>query len=225
MNIRSQRVRTILSASVHEIRVERVTFMAGAVAYNAFASLLPLLFLLLAIISTVGNQQLEAGLISVVQAAVTPGAADVLVAELRNASVEVSIFGLSVLVWGMLRIFQSLDAAFSDIYETGTENTLTDQIGDGLTVFVSMAGVVLVAVVVETQLVDPATTSVGWLGYRLLLLLLMATTLFPMYYLFPDETEMAPREVVPGVVFAANSYVLRIIFSALHTIQQPYRRQ
>lgn len=202
---RRQRARTVSKAIIHEIRVERITFMAGSVAYNAFVSLLPLLILLLAIVSTVGNQQLESGLLSVVRSTVTPGAADVLVAELRNASIEVSLFGLGVLVWGMLRIFRSLDAAFSDIYETTAENTFANQIVDGLTVFASMAGVVLVAVVVETRLaVDPAT-GVGWLGYRLLLVVFLALALFPMYYLFPDEEDMAPIEAVPGVVFTATA--------------------
>ena len=205
MNRRSKRIRTVLGAIIHEIRVERITFMAGSVAYNAFVSLLPLLILLLAIVSTVGNQQLESGLISVVRATATPGAADVLVAELRNASVEVSAFGLGVLVWGMLRIFRSLDAAFSDIYETETENTLTNQIVDGLTVFASMAAVVLVAVFVETRLTAEAATGVAWLGYRLLLVVCIALALFPMYYLFPDEPDMAPIEAVPGVAFTATA--------------------
>lgn len=204
MKIRRERVRTVLGAIVHEIRVERVTFMAGSIAYNAFVSLLPLLFLLLAIVSTVGDGQLEAALISIVQATVTPGAGEVLVSELRNASTEASLFGLAVLVWGMLRIFRSLDAAFSDIYETESRNTFGNQVADGLTVFVSMAGVVLVAVFVESRVVFGASTA-GWLAHRLVLVAFIALALFPMYYLFPDEPEMHPLEAVPGVVFTATA--------------------
>lgn len=207
MEGRKQRVRTILEAVVHEIRVERITFMAGSIAYNAFVSLLPLLFLLLAVVSAIGDQQLESGLISVVRATVTPGAGEVLVTELRNTSTEASIFGLAVLVWGMLRIFRSLDAAFSDIYETERRNTLGNQIVDGLTVFVSMAAVILVAVIVESSVTFGTTSTLGWLAHRLVLLAFIALALYPMYYLFPDEPEMHPLEAVPGVLFTAAALV------------------
>ena len=202
-----QRTVELLRAITHEIRTERITFMAGSVAYNAFVSLLPLLFLLLTLISVVGNQALEASLIAVVRATATPGAGDVLVSELRNTSVEASAFGIAVLVWGMLRIFRSLDAAFSDIYETQTENTFGDQILDGLVVFVSMAGVALVAVLVESRVGLGAESTLEWFGVRLLLVGFIALALFPMYYLFPDEPEMHPIEVVPGVLFTATALV------------------
>lgn len=204
MEHRSQRVLTVCKAVIHEIRTERITFMAGSIAYNAFVSLLPLLFLLLAMVSTLGNQQLEAGLISVVRATVTPGAGDVLVSELRNTSTEASIFGLAVLVWGMLRIFRSLDAAFSDIYETETKNSFVNQIVDGILVFVSMSGVILVAVVVESRLAFGGSLF-GWLAQRLLLVTFIAVALLPMYYRFPDEPEMHIAEAVPGVLFTATA--------------------
>jgi membrane protein len=205
MERRSQRVLTVCTAVIHEIRTERITFMAGSIAYNAFVSLLPLLFLLLAMVSTLGNQQLEAGLISVVRATVTPGAGDVLVNELRNTSTEASIFGLAVLVWGMLRIFRSLDAAFSDIYETETRNSFANQIVDGIVVFVSMSGVVLVAVIIESRLAFGGGSLLGWLAQRLLLVAFIAVALMPMYYLFPDEPEMHIAEAVPGVLFTATA--------------------
>ncbi|EMA54212.1 hypothetical protein C450_06762, partial [Halococcus salifodinae DSM 8989] len=45
---------SIVRAIVHELRTEKVTFMAGSIAYHAFVSMLPLLVLVLTIISTVG---------------------------------------------------------------------------------------------------------------------------------------------------------------------------
>lgn len=204
MERRSQRLLTVSKAVIHEIRTERITFMAGSIAYNAFVSLLPLLFLLLALVSTIGNQQLEAGLISVVRSTVTPGAGDVLVSELRNTSTEASIFGLAVLVWGMLRIFRSLDAAFSDIYETETNNSFANQIVDGILVFISMSGVIFMAVIIESRLTFGGSL-LGWLTQRLLLVTFIAVALFPMYYLFPDEPEMHVAEAVPGVLFTATA--------------------
>lgn len=68
--------------------------------------------------------------------------------ETANATVGVSVFGGVLLVWGTLRIFRGLDTAFSDIYESGGENDLPDQILDGLVVLLT----VVVGAVVETRL-------------------------------------------------------------------------
>ncbi|WP_222918160.1 YihY/virulence factor BrkB family protein [Natrinema sp. SYSU A 869] len=208
MNERTDRAKTVLRAIVHEIRVERITFMAGSIAYHAFVSLLPLLLVLLAAVSAVGGQQLEDGLVSVTQAAFTPGAADVLVSELDDASAEASVLGLGVLVWGALRIFRSLDAAFSDIYETQSENTFVNQLVDGVLVFVSIAAVVVAILAIEAALSPSTGTTFGWIGYRLGLVAAIVAALFPMYYLFPDEPDMTAREAVPGVTVTAVGLVV-----------------
>lgn len=57
------RAKTLIRAIVHEVQTERIMFMAGTIAYNAFLSLLPLLFLLLAIVSAVGGTALEDSMI------------------------------------------------------------------------------------------------------------------------------------------------------------------
>jgi membrane protein len=208
MNPDVRRAVSVAKAIVHEIRVERVTFMAGSIAYNAFVSLLPLLLLLIAAVSTLGSQRLEETLLGITNAAVTPGAGEVLVQEVRTASTQLSLLGGAFLLWGALRIFRSLDAAFSDIYETAAEETLPDQLLDGVVVFLSMSAVVLVVTALETQLPTGAVASGGWLLQRLLLAAGVAVTLVPMYYLFPDEDGMALVEVVPGVCVTAVGLVV-----------------
>jgi membrane protein len=207
MNQAGARAVTLLKAIAHEIRTERVTFMAGSIAYNAFVSMLPLLLLLLAVVSTLGNEQLEQTLLGITNAAVNPGAGDVLVGELQNASTEVSVIGGAFLVWGALRIFRSLDAAFSDVYETGAENTFADQFTDGLVVLVSMAALLFVAVSLEVRLAPVLDTSAGWLVHRAVLVVGVGVTLVPIYYVFPDEDEMALVEVLPGVGVTAVGLV------------------
>jgi membrane protein len=197
------RTSTVLRAIIHEIRVERVTFMAGSIAYNAFLSLLPLLFLLLTFVSTVGSQTLETALVSAIQTIITPDAGNVLAEELRQATVSISILGLVVLVWGALRIFRSLDMAFSDIYESQAENTLLDQISDGFVVLVSLTLVVVFVLLVETRIEVAAGQSVGWFFQWGVLFVVLCLALFPMFYLFPDESDMQFVEAVPGVVFTA----------------------
>ncbi|QSX00839.1 YihY/virulence factor BrkB family protein [Haloterrigena alkaliphila] len=209
MNARRDRVETVLRAIVHELRTERVTFMAGSIAYNAFLSLLPLLLLLLAIIGSVGNEGLEEGLLSITRAALTPGAADVLVAELRTTSAGASLVGLAALLWGALRIFRSLDMAFSDVYESQAENTFVDQLRDGIVVLVSMATVVGVVVAVESTSsgIGAVGGIAGWLAQRLLLVLATGVALVPLYYRFPDVPDITVREVLPGVAVTAVGLV------------------
>ncbi|ADB59158.1 ribonuclease BN [Haloterrigena turkmenica DSM 5511] len=209
MNVRRDRVETVLRAIVHELKVERVTFMAGSIAYNAFLSLLPLLLLLLTIISSVGDEGLERGLLSITRAALTPGAADVLVEELQTSTAGASLLGLAALLWGALRIFRSLDMAFSDIYESQAENTFLDQLRDGLVVLVSVAAVVAVVIVLESLGggLEAVGGTAGWLLHRLLLVVATGVALVPMYYLFPDEPKITVVEVLPGVGVTAVGLV------------------
>jgi|GEM_PF-208121 len=188
-------------AIVHEIRTERITFMAGSIAYHAFVSLLPLLLLVLAVVAALDRPEIEQGIISLAAALLSPGAGDVLVAELRSTSPGVSLLGLVVLIWGTLRIFRGLDTAFSDIYETEAHNTLLDQFADGLVVLVCFAVAILVGAGLERVLTFDGTA--GWVAGRAVLVVGLALAFFPMYYVFPDEPGMTVREVLPGVGFVA----------------------
>jgi membrane protein len=205
-----RRVLSVLRALVHEFRVERVTFMAGSIAYHAFVSLLPLLLLVLAVVSSVGSTSTENGLISLTEAVLTPGASDVLVGELQraNASAGVSVLGGLLLVWGTLRIFRGLDTAFSDIYESGAANTFTDQILDGVVVLVAVGLAIVVGGFVETRLGGLGAVPGGWVVRRLLLFAGLAVVLLPMYYIFPDEDDLTVFEVVPGVLVTAGGLMV-----------------
>ncbi len=47
----------------------------------------------------------------------------------------------------------------------------------------------------------------GWLGQRLFLVVAVGVALVPMYYLFPDEEDMALIEALPGVAITAVGLV------------------
>jgi membrane protein len=201
MNQRTRRTITVVRAIVHEVRTERITFMAGSIAYHAFVSLLPLLLLVLAVVSAIGRPGIERGIIDLARATLTPGAADILVGELQTTSPGVSLLGLVVLIWGTLRIFRGLDTAFSDIYESEARNTLVDQVRDGLVVFVCVAAAILVSAVLDQALSFGGTA--GWVAGRVVLVVGLGLAFLPMYYVFPDQEGMPVREVLPGVAFAA----------------------
>lgn len=219
MNPRTARVIEIGKAVLHEVRAERLTFMAGSIAYHAFVSLLPLLLLFLAVIAAIGDQSMQESFISLTSTVLTAGASEVLVSELRAASTGVSLVGGLVLLWGTLRIFRGLDTAFSDIYESEAENTFGDQLRDGILVLVAFGVAVAVAVVVESTLSLDGDGLGLWLARRLVLVAGLALALFPIYYVFPDDGVSAV-EVVPGVLVAAVGLTL---FESLFQVYVAYK--
>lgn len=222
MTSRRDRTVTILRAMAHESKTERITFMAGSIAYNAFLSLLPFLFLLIAVAAAVGGSELEASVIGLTRSVATPGAGDVIVTELQNASTGASVLGVVLLAWGMLRIFRNLDTAFSNIYETESENTITDQVRDGIVVFGSIAAVIVGVAALESVVSISNVSGPLIVLQRLFLVPVVMAALFPMYYLFPDEPEMRPLEVVPGVFVVASAL---IIFQSLFRLYVQYSSQ
>jgi membrane protein len=197
------RIAEVLRAIVREARAEKLTFMAGSIAYHAFVSLLPLLVLLLGVFSSLGIP-LRAGIESVTEAMLTPQASRPLIEQATSSdrTAGLSVVGAVVLLWGTLRIFRGLDTAFSDIYESEAENTLLDQFGDGLLVFGSFAAAIVAASYVETRFPVYGSGAGAVLARQGLLILGLSLTFLPMYYVFPDA-DVTVREVVPGVVLAS----------------------
>ncbi|WP_416840821.1 YihY/virulence factor BrkB family protein [Haloferax sp. DFSO52] len=203
MNQRATRALTLGRAIVHEVRAERLTFMAGSIAYGAFVSLLPLFLLVLAAVSALGGVGLRQSVITVMQSVLTPSAGAIIVAEVEASSqlTSLSLVGVLVLVWGTLRIFRGLDTAFSDIYESEAANTFTDQVTDGLVVLITVTLAVVVGGVVETVL-PTLDGTLGWVASRFILISFLFVAFYPMYYIFPDE-DVSYLEVVPGTLVAA----------------------
>ncbi|PSP38307.1 hypothetical protein BRC71_06430 [Halobacteriales archaeon QH_7_65_31] len=195
----------VLAAVVRELRAEKVTFMAGSVAYHAFVSLLPFLLLFLLVLTRVGGETLARETLTAVAGYLTGQNVDVLVRAARSATdnARLSVVSLAVLVWGTLRIFRGLDTAFSDLYESTADNGFLDQIRDGIVVFLAV-GVAIGAVAASETVVG--RPSFG-LFTPVVTVAVVALALFPMYYIFPDE-DVTAREVVPGSLVAAAGWTL-----------------
>ena len=214
MYIRSARAREILLGIVHEVRREKLTFMAGSIAYHAFLSMLPLLLLLFAIVERTRNVALGEAVVGIVQGILTEEAGEVIQQGLAEADASVSVLGAVFLVWGALRIFRGLDTAFSDIYETSGENTFTDQLRDGLLLLVTVTLAIVAASVVGRFV---TISGDGWLPTTLqgaMTILGLFVVFYPMYYIFPD-TDVSFLEVVPGTAFAAVGITVgQVLFAA-----------
>jgi membrane protein len=218
MSRRVERTGGLLRALVHEVRTENLTFMAGSLAYHAFVSLLPLLLLVLAVVSTVGDATLEASLIDLAGRSLTPGAGELLTVELRQASASagVSVAGGAFLLWGTLRIFRGLDIAFSVIYQSESRNTFSDQLVDGLVVLVALVLAVAAVVVVEAAVARALVGTAGWAVQRLVIFVGLTLAFLPMYYVFPDQPGMRVIEVLPGAVVATAGLTLLESFLGLY---------
>lgn len=203
---RVARAAGIARAIVHETRTEKLTFVAGSIAYHAFVSLLPLFLLLLIVVSALGDQSLYESVLTLAGAVLTEGARDEFVAELNDAarSTRVSLFGGLVLLWGTLRIFRGLDTAFSSIYESEANNSFFDQLTDGLLVLVTFGLAVFVGSTVGDAVSGVAAGSgpFEWFLARSFTVFGLAVAFYPMYYVFPD-VDVGLLETLPGTLVAA----------------------
>ena len=202
MRFSRARTETILRAILHEVRTEKLTFLAGSIAYHAFISILPLLLLVLTLVERTQNLTLRTSILGIMETVLTQQASDVLQEGLADADSSVSILGVVFLIWGALRIFRGLDTAFSDIYETESENTFLDQISDGLLLLVTVA----LAIIAVSLLRGAVTGVTGGTPVAILRTVVTAVGLFvllyPMYYVFPDA-DVSFVETVPGTAFAS----------------------
>jgi len=106
--MRFSRARTeeVLRALVHEIRAERLTFMAGSIAYHAFLSILPLLLLVLTFVQRTENAPLRASVVGIMEAVLTAQASGIIQQGLTEADASVSALGVGFLLWGRYESFE-----------------------------------------------------------------------------------------------------------------------
>ncbi|MDF9746583.1 YhjD/YihY/BrkB family envelope integrity protein [Natrinema salsiterrestre] len=199
------------------IQEKNVTFMAASIAYQAFISLIPLLVLVFFLVSFLGNEGL-ATQVSAATEGFLPESGQIILEdgiEGSTGSAGTSVIGLLVLLWGSLKIFRGLDTAFSEIYASTEDNSLVDQLRDGIVVFGTI-GVALVAAGATSIVFAffPNSLLIGLLN-PILLVVGLTIAFLPMYYYFPD-VDVSVREVLPGVVVAAVGW------AALQSLFQVY---
>ncbi|QLG29259.1 YihY/virulence factor BrkB family protein [Halorarum halophilum] len=197
-----------------EFSGKNVTFMAAGIAYNAFISLAPLLLVLLLTVTAFGGG-LEGRIVELARGALPGPIADVIaeVFEGNDVAAGASAVGLLTLLWGTLKIFRGLDTAFSEIYETEGQNSLPDQLVDGLVVLVAIL-VAVTATVGVTVVFARLSDTIPFVGVLTPLVLVagLVVAFLPIYYRFPD-TDVSWGDVLPGVVFAAVGWaVLQALF-------------
>jgi membrane protein len=200
---------------VEQVREDDVPFMAASLAYQAFASLVPLLVLLFIAVTVVGDQQLAQRVVGLTEG-ILPNAAQDLVSnaisgESGVGGASASIVGLVTLLWGSLKIFRGLDKAFSEVYETDEQNSFVDQVRDGLIVLAAV-GVGIVGMVGAMAVFGAFGGPLSRILSLVVLVVGLTVVFLPMYRFFPDA-DLEWADAVPGAVFAAVSWMaLQFLF-------------
>ncbi|WP_436912278.1 YihY/virulence factor BrkB family protein [Halosimplex marinum] len=211
------RALTFVRSLVSVYRTRDVPFMAGSIAYAAFVSLVPLLLLALVAASVLGGEPLQQSVLAMTEQYLTPSARDLVSQSLDQAEsrVQFSIIGGAALLWATLKVFRSLDTAFSELYSVETDVSIVEQVSDGLLVLGGMGVAFLAMVAVGAVVAYAPTFSTGVetalplvqiLGFAGLILGLIVAFL-PMYYVFPN-VEMTLTRALPGATVAAVGWTL-----------------
>lgn len=204
MRVNAADVVTVARAIARRVQTTEVTFLAAAVAYYAFLSLLPALLLLLSVASMVGGDALAELIVTAAGELLTPAGQEVVRNAFRNAAGRsgATVIGVIVLLWSALKVFRGLDVAFLKVYGATEPTTLVDQLRDGATAIVGVGTGLAVMLGLGTLLAAKEFRFIiDVLGFFLLPALL-AVVFLPLYYVFPD-VDVSVAEVVPGAVFAA----------------------
>jgi len=190
-------------ATVSLARSEQITFLAAAIAYYAFASVVPLVVLSAVLASVVGGEALATDLVEFLGSTLTPASQDVLLSTLTTTTGRGSatLIGVVALAWSSLKVFRALDTAFSLVY--GDEETpgFIDAVVDGVVAFGAVALAIGASVGVVATLTFVEAPFLAELGF-LLEVFVLAAAFYPLYYLFPG-VEIEYREALPGAVLAA----------------------
>jgi membrane protein len=187
-----------------------LTFLAAGFAYYAFVSLIPLVLLALVVGSLVGGEQAAQRLITVA-GDFLPASGEQLVTEAlttESGRAEATAVALLVATWGALKVFRGLSLAFDNVYDEVAEESLLDQITDGLTVIVAGAGalVLMIGIGAALRLVADTVPFADVLSLFALLLGLVLVFL-PIYYVLPP-IPVAVEDVLPGAIFAAVGWTI-----------------
>ncbi|WP_255196195.1 YihY/virulence factor BrkB family protein [Halorarius litoreus] len=194
---------------VRELREKDAPFMAGSIAYSAFVSLLPLILLLVIAASALGGERMAGRVRNATKRYLTPTGQSLVTDSIDQISSQagLSILGVVVLLWGVLKVFRALDTSFSTIYDTTEKNDILNQFRDGLVVLVAFSVALVAVLVAGLGLRFVPNHPFPRLVSELLLIFGLSVVFIPIYYVFPD-VDLSLKTVFPGAVVAAVGWVL-----------------
>ena len=202
---------------------DRGTHLAAMIAYFALLSLVPLIFLALALLGLFGRADESSYLVTELET-IFPSASIEQIVDVVNRIQEnaatLGIIGGLFLVWTSLGLFSVLESAFNIVYGRANRSFFRGK-AVGILLLVSSLLVLFAGLVIGSVGFDllrdfaPGFVGNGYVAYGLSLLVSTAAVfvfLVSVYYLLTNvRLELA--DVVPGAAFAA--VVLQLTFQAL----------
>ncbi|SDR17856.1 YihY/virulence factor BrkB family protein [Natronobacterium texcoconense] len=218
---------TLLRDVTAVARERQISVKSAGLAYHAFNTLVPLVILALVGITLVDAleplvETLEGA--TGLEGAVTDGGMD----EMAGGTVDrlrAALLAFVILLWSATRLFQAVNSAFTDVYDSREEqsyatNAVTVALVTGLETVLLTAtvavGVALVSVlgvsisVLADGLAAAVVSSVVLVG-------LLVAVFLPMYYLFP-QADVSIREVLPGTAFAALAWTVLAVGFRIYVV-------
>ncbi len=202
---------TEILRSVYRTAQDReISFLAASFAYYAFVSMIPLVLLALVVGSLLGGERLAARLIEIT-GDFMPEAGEELVTDALTTEAgraEATIVALLVATWGGLKVFRGLSKAFDTVYGNIAEDSLIDQIQEGLAVIVAVVGAIALMIIIGV-VVSAFADLIPFarvLSFGVLLLGLFLAFM-PIYYFLPP-IDVTIREIAPGAAFAAVGWMV-----------------
>ncbi|OYR57493.1 YihY/virulence factor BrkB family protein [Halorubrum halodurans] len=187
----------------------QVTFLAAAIAYYAFVSLVPALLLLVVVASAAFGETIAAGLLAAAGDFLTPAGEEAVAAAVFSASgrTGAGLLGVGLLLWSTLKVFRGLDTAFGVLYGGESPPGFREQVADAVAVVLGV-GVGLGVMVGLGAFLAAADAIPAVEAASILALPAVLTVVFlPLYYVLP-EPAIGVREALPGAAFAAVGWTL-----------------
>lgn len=202
---------------------DRGPHLAAMIAYFALLSLVPLVFLALALLGLFGRVDEETYLVTELKKVLPSASISQIVSvisQIQENATTLGLIGAIFLLWTSLSLFSVLESALNIVYGRPNRSFLH---GKGLAVVVMLGTLVtlfagLVIGTVGFQLLhDAAPGFIGnrWVAYMASLVLSTVAVfvfLVSIYYLLPNE-KVRFREVLPGAILA--SVLLQVSFQTL----------
>ena len=195
---------------VVDVALDRqVTFLAAAIAYYAFVSLIPALLLLVVVASAVFGEAIAAELVAATGEFLTPAGEEAVAAAVSSAGgrTGASVLGVAVLLWSTLKVFRALDTAFAELYGVKSPPDFVKQLTDAGSVVLGVGVGIGVMVAVGAFVAAADAVPLVEVASVLALPAFLAVVFLPMYYLLPQPA-VGVREALPGAAFAATGWTL-----------------
>jgi len=195
---------------VVDVAIDRqVTFLAAAIAYYAFVSLIPALLLLVVVATAVFGEVIAGELVAAAGDFLTPAGEEAVAGAIYSAGgrTGAGVLGVGVLLWSTLKVFRALDTAFAELYGVSEPPDFVKQVTDAGSVVLAVGVGVGVMVVVGAFVASADRVPVVEAASILALPGFLAVVFLPMYYLLP-EPPIGIREALPGAAFAAVGWTL-----------------